>query len=393
MNLAILKPIVQEFINNNLKTDITKLVLKGSPFEEITTTELVGQIEAKKKCEKKLASWFKTAGVYFPNKLNIEQTSSEQTALYKASLIKGDAIIDITGGFGVDCWAFSKSFNKITHCELNQQLSSIVKNNIQILGISNITTHSGDGVNYVINNNKTYDWIYVDPSRRNNLKGKVFLLQDCLPNVPLHLEELLKKSNNILIKNSPLIDLTSCINELKFVKEIHVIALKNEVKEVLTHVEKNYSGEIKIKATNLNKEIDQFEFIYQKEYDYHLSEPLNYLYEPNAAILKTGGFSAIANILNINKLHQHSHLYTSENKIDFPGRCFQIKEILPYNKKQILKILPHKKANITTRNFKETVAVIRKKTGIKEGGDFYLFFTTNQKEEQIVVVCQKVKGL
>lgn len=391
MNTSILKQEVQNFIQENLNTDITKLVLKGSPFEDVSTHELIEQLEAKKKCLKKLPSWFNTFNIYFPNKLNIEQTSSEATAAFKSSLISGNSIIDVTGGFGVDDIAFAKHFTKVTHCELNSSLSKIVNHNLQQFNIQNITTIDGDGIDYIINRSNTYDWIYIDPSRRNDIKGKVFLLDDCLPNVPLHLKGLLKKSNNILIKNSPLMDITSCIQELQFVKEIHIIALQNEVKEVLVLIENNYTSDITINATNLiKKEIQNFNFIHQQEYNYELSLPLKYLYEPNSAILKSGGFSAVASQYNLEKLHQHSHLYTSTKNISFPGRKFEILEILPYNKKEILKKVPDKKANITTRNFKENVASIRKKTKLKDGGNTYLFFTTNRKDEQIVLLCKKL---
>ncbi|ANW94895.1 SAM-dependent methyltransferase [Wenyingzhuangia fucanilytica] len=390
MNVAILQKEVQDFISQNLQTDITKLVLKGSPFKTITTPELVEQIEAKKKCDKKLPNWYKTDNIYYPNKLNIEQTSSEATAQFKSSLISGNTIIDVTGGFGVDCYAFSKHFNSVKHCELNSDLSAIVNHNFQQLEVKNITTVDGNGIDYILNNNISYDWIYIDPSRRNDIKGKVFLLEDCLPNVPLHLKDLLEKSQQILIKNSPLMDITSCVQELQFVKEIHIIALHNEVKEVLVFIEKDHANEITIKATNLGKETQSFEFTYLQDYDYELSLPLKYLYEPNSAILKSGGFSAVANQFRLGKLHQHSHLYTSDDLIDFPGRQFEILEVLSYNKKELLKRLPLKKANITTRNFKESVANIRKKTGIKDGGDIYLFFTTNKKEEQIVLLSKKI---
>jgi len=390
LNSSIYSTEAQDFILKNLKSDITKLVLKGSPFSSISTSELIEQIESKKKCEKKLPTWFQTKNIYYPNKLNIEQTSSEATATYKSELINGDTIIDITGGYGVDCHAFSKQFKTVTHCELNSTLSDIVQHNIQQLGLKNIQQYKGDGIEYILKNSTKYDWIYVDPSRRNDAKGKVFLLEDCLPNVPLHLDGLLEKSHNILIKNSPLLDITSCVNELKFVKEVFIIALYNEVKEVLIHVEKEYKGKIKINAAHLEKTTHNFSFVYQQQYNVELSLPLQYLYEPNSAILKSGGFEAVCEIYNLNKLHKHSHLYTSNSLIDFPGRRFKIIEILPYNKKKILKHLPNKKANITTRNFKESVATIRKKTGIKEGGNIYLFFTTNHKGEQIILLCERL---
>ncbi|WP_010135708.1 class I SAM-dependent methyltransferase [Ochrovirga pacifica] len=391
MNTNLLKNHIQQYILQHLKTDITQLVFKGSPFVDVDMHELLQQLESKRKCEKKLPLWFRTDGIYYPNKLNIEQTSSETTASFKSEMIEGgNRIIDITGGFGVDCHAFSSVFAQVIHCELNSELSEMVQHNNQVLGIKNIQCIQGDGVQYVIDNNQHYDWIYIDPSRRNDAKGKVFLLKDCLPNVPMHLDSLLEKTNQILIKNSPLIDISSCINELKFVKKIHVVALHNEVKEVLVCIEKNYEGKIDILATNLDKESNTFRFTYQQEYPYELSKPLTYLYEPNSAILKSGGFAAVCDSYNVCKLHQHSHLYTSNTLVPFAGRRFKILHNLPYHKKQLLKLLPEKKANITTRNFKESVATIRKKTGIKEGGNIYLFFTTNLENEQVVLVCEKI---
>lgn len=390
MNIAILQKEVQDYIQQHLNTDITKLVLKGSPFDDISTPELIEQIEARKKCAKKLPNWYHTENIYYPTKLNIEQTSSEATADFKSTLIKGNQIIDVTGGFGVDCFAFAKHFKQVTHCELNNDLSAIVKHNLKQLKVDHIKTIAHNGIDYIVNNDIFYDWIYIDPSRRNDVKGKVFLLEDCLPNVPLHLSDLLKKSHQILIKNSPLMDITSCIKELQFVKEIHIIALQNEVKEVLVFIEKDYSEQINIKATNLGNTHQSFSFIYLQEYSYELSLPQKYIYEPNSAILKSGGFAAVAQQFQLGKLHQHTHLYTSDILIDFPGRRFKMLDILPYNKKEILKKLPNKKANITTRNFKESVATIRKKTKIKDGGEHYLFFTTNKKEEQIVLLCKKL---
>ena len=388
MNSNILQPKVQQFITDNLKTDITKLILKGSPFDEISIQELANQIVVKQKSEKKLRTWFSTKNIYYPAKLSIEQTSSEITANYKSNLVSGNSIIDITGGFGVDCFAFSKHFNKVTHCELNDQLSTIVKHNYQQLDVNNITTFSGDGIEYLRNNSENFDCIYIDPSRRNDAKGKVFLLEDCLPNVPENLDFLFSKSEKILIKNSPILDISSTINELNFVKEIHIVAVNNEVKELLFLLEKNYSGKIDMKTINFQKEREQvFNFDLTEEAFSEYTKPLTYLYEPNAAILKSGGFHHITNQLEVKKLHQHSHLYTSKILIDFPGRKFKIERILPYDKKQLKRIT---NANITTRNFPETVAQIRKKTKIKDGGNQYLFFTTNHKKELIVIFCSQL---
>lgn len=390
MNDRILNTEIQKFINKNLHKDPVKLVLKGSSFFDVSIKKIVEQIISKKKCEKKLPTWFQSENIFYPNKLNIEQTSSEITAKYKAGLISGDSIIDITGGFGVDCFAFAEKFKEVTHCEINTELSAIADHNFKILGIENIKTIAKSGMDYLGSSDKTFDWIYADPSRRNDKKGKVFLLEDCLPNIPNNLEPLFQFTNNILLKTSPVLDISSAVFELKYVKEIHIIAIQNEVKEVLYILEKNNNERIQFKTINITKEQDQiFEFnVMDEEVNY--SHPLKYLYEPNAAILKAGGFVEVSVMLNIPKLHIHSHLYTSKQLIDFPGRRFNILKNIPYNKKKLLKLIPSKKANITTRNFPETVAQIRKKTGLKEGGDIYLFFTTNLEGDHKVLICEKI---
>lgn len=391
MNPAILHPEVQQFINDNLNADTSKLLFKGSPFDTISIQELVTQIISKKKCEKKLPNWFKTENIYYPPKVHIEQTSSEITAAYKSSLVSGDSIIDITGGFGIDCYYFSKKFRKVTHCELDGNLSTIVKNNYQQLKTGTINLVSGDGIEFLKNNDSKFDWIYIDPSRRDSIDKKVFLLKDCLPNVPENLELLFSKSDRILIKNSPILDLSKTIEELQYVKEIHIVAVHNEVKELLFVLEKNYNKTIQIKTINHTKNnLQVFDFQYLKRNTSNYAKPKKYIYEPNSAILKSGGFHEISSQLNLEKLHQHSHLYTTDERIEFPGRTFLVENSCSYNKKEIKKFLKENKANITTRNFPETVAQIRKKTKIKDGGTTYLFFTTNNNNKHIVLICSQV---
>lgn len=393
MNYSVLNIEIQEFINKNLDTDISKLLLKGIAFDSVETKDIINQIEAKKRCKNKLPTWFNGENIYYPNKLNIEQTSSEITANYKSNLINGASIIDLTGGFGVDSYYFSKHFKTVEHCEINNTLSQIVKHNYAQLHIKNISTQNINGIEYLKSSNKTFDWIYIDPSRRHDSKGKVFFLNDCLPNIPEHIDLLFKHSKNILIKTSPLLDFSVGISELKHVKTIHVIAVNNEVKELLWILERDYSGEISIETINIKKDKNEcFNFLLdeEKRSKSHYNKPLTYLYEPNASILKAGGFHSTSNKFNLFKLHQHSHLYTSEQLLDFPGRCFKIENILPFNKK-ILKKAAVTKANITTRNFPETVQQIRKKFNIKDGGDLYLFFTTDFEENKIIIICKKIK--
>ena len=223
------------------------------------------------------------------------------------------------------------------------------------------------------------------------VKGK-FFFNDCLPNVPQHSDLLFKHSKNILIKTSPLLDISVGLGELKHVKTIHVVAVNNEVKELLWILEAGFEAEITIKTVNIKKEAtDYFEFLIENEklIASQYNEPLTYLYEPNSAILKAGAFNSITNKLNVFKLHKHSHLYTSETLLNFPGRCFKIENVLAYNKKA-LKNLRITRANITTRNFPETVEDLRKKFNIKDGGDSYLFFTTDVENKKIVILASKM---
>src|SRR5690625_10826 len=235
MNLKdFLKKEVQEFITQNLKTDPVKLILKGSPFSEIEIKKLVEQIQAKKKAEKKLPTWFKSNKVVYPPLLNLSQSSSEKTAEYKANLISGKSLIDITGGFGVDDFYFSQKVDKVIHCELNPSLSAIARHNFQQLSNQqNCDFIIGDGIDFLNNYTKKADWIYADPGRRSALGKKIFRLEETQPNVVKHLSLLQEKAKNSLLKTSPLLDISQGIQQLKTVKEIHIVAVKNEVKELL----------------------------------------------------------------------------------------------------------------------------------------------------------------
>nr|WP_294784639.1 class I SAM-dependent methyltransferase [uncultured Flavobacterium sp.] len=391
MNTSILHPDIQEFIIQNTGADITKMALQKNPFPEVEWISILNQIEARSKAKEKLPSWFSTENIIYPSKISVEQTSSEKTAAHKASLISGETLIDLTGGFGVDDYYFSKKFKSITHCEINEDLSGIVKQNFERLQVDNCTFYAGDSVHLLEETNQKYDWIYIDPSRRNDAKGKVFMLKDCLPNVPELLDFYFTKADSILIKTAPLLDISAGLSELKNVKNIHIIALENEVKELLFEIHKNYSGEITVKTANLLKEkTETFEFVLG-EIVYPIYDlPEKYLYEPNSAIMKSGGFDEISTAFEINKLHKHSHLYTSENLINFPGRRFEIQKVIPYSKNEMKNELVNQQANITTRNFPETVENIRKKWKIKNGGNLYCFFTTDVKDNKIVLICTKI---
>lgn len=386
----LLKKDVQDFINSNIDFDISYLALKKNPFPTIDYTEILNQITAKKKAKDKLPTWFNTKNIIYPEKISIEQTSSESLAQYKAFLINGNKLIDLTGGFGVDDFYFAQKTKEVIHCELNKELSEIVSHNFKILNQHKITCIVGDSFETLKKLNQKFDWIYIDPSRRNDTKGKVFLLKDCIPNVPELLDSYFSFSNNILIKTAPLLDLTSGLNELKYVKKIHIIALKNEIKELLWEIENEYLGEISISSINIeSNDISKFDTLYKKKYPLNVSQPKTFLYEPNSAILKSGNTDAICEIFKLFKLHQHSHLFTSDEKIDFQGRRFLIQEVLPYHKRNIKKI-ENQKLNCATRNFPLSVNEIKKKHKIKDGGSIFAFFSTNKNNEKIVLLCTKV---
>jgi 16S rRNA G966 N2-methylase RsmD len=393
LNLDILNPKIQEFINLNIGVSVSKLALQKNPFQTVEWISILNQIAAKSKAKDKLPTWFLTPNIIYPSKISVEQTSSEITALHKAGIVSGENLIDLTGGFGIDDYYFSKRINNIVHCEINTELSKIVQHNFKQLNNSNITCYEGDSNETLSKLNTKWDWIYIDPSRRNDTKGKVFMLKDCLPNVPENLDFYFEKTNSILIKTAPILDISAGIDELNYIKTIHIIAIDNEVKELLWELNKDYNGTIAIKTVNLAKEkTDTFEFNLDKNHlQPNFSLPQKHLYEPNSAIMKSGGFDQVGLFYKLNKLQKHSHLYTSDELISFPGRIFEIEKCIPYNKSEMKNYLENQKANITTRNFTDSVEAIRKKWKIKDGGNLYCFFTTDENNTKIVLICNKIK--
>jgi hypothetical protein len=392
MDIQLLNPEIQIYINSQLGVDVSKLALQKNPFPDVNWISILNQIVAKSKAKDKLPTYYSTDNIIYPSKISIEQTSSEITALYKSEIVFGEELIDLTGGFGVDCLFFSKKIKKVIHCEIDDQLSAIVDYNFKQFKIENVKCIAGDSFEILSYLHHKLDWIYIDPSRRNDQKGKVFMLKDCLPNVPELLTFYFSKSNNILIKTAPLLDISAGLLELTNVKCIHIVAVDNEVKELLWELQNDFKSNPKIKTINIakyNREI--FEFELNSNEDLPLLElPKNYLYEPNSAIMKSGGFDKIGINYKLGKVHSHSHLYTSEKRIEFPGRVFEIKKIFPYSKKKMKSNLESTKANITTRNFPDSVEDIRKKWKIKDGGSTYCFFTTDMNNDKIVLICSKI---
>ena len=387
MNKYILNTGVQEFIINNLNADILSVVLKKSSFPQVSSQELAQQISSRKKCEKKLPNWFNTPGIYYPDTLAIEQSSSELTAAYKASLLKGNSLADLTGGMGVDSYFFSKQISQVFYFEINASLSEITAHNFRKLGAENIEVSAQDGIEFLEGSTKQFDWIYLDPARRGEQKQRVFQLEDCKPDVIRHLSLLFERADKILLKTAPMLDIQRGINQLTHVSHIHVVSVRNEVKELLWVLDQKQVEEPDITTINItagNDQVFSFRASMEKSASNHYADPQKYLYEPNAALLKAGAFKLVGQHHGVHKLNLHSHLYTSEKLLDFPGRKFIVESVRPYSRK-----LPFRKANITTRNFPVKADVLSKKHRIKPGGDDYLFFTRNHKEELLVIACKK----
>ena len=394
MPFALLQKDIQAFIKANASADLVKLALQKNPFSNNDWRLIIEQIACLQKAKDKLPTWFNTDDIIYPSKISIEQTSSEKTALYKSTLISGKTIIDLTGGFGVDDYYFSKHFESVVHCEMNEALSNIVKHNYQKLDVENCQFFVGDSFDILKQLNQNFDWIYIDPSRRNDSKGKVFMLKDCLPNVVDLMDFYFQYSTQILIKTAPILDITAGLNELNNVKKIHIVAVENEVKELLWEISKDYNGTVEIDTVNLKKEQpEHFQFaLTESPTNINYSLPKTYLYEPNAAIMKSGGFNEVGLQFNLEKLHPHSQLYTADVIKEFPGRIFKIEHAFPYQKSEMKTFLEGKKANLTTRNFPDAVEVIRKKWKITAGGHQYCFFTTNMNNRKIVLLCAKIEN-
>lgn len=370
---------VQKYINANLNTDLHSLLLKKSPFPEVSMQEIVQQIKGKQVAQKKFPFLLKD-GIIFPPQLNLEQSSSEKTAFYKSGILKGKKIIDLTSGFGIDAYYLSKNFDDITLIEQNADLLEIVENNWSVLEKKArfINQKLEDFLNQ---NQETFDVIYLDPARRDHNKNKVFLLEDLSPNILEIQEKLLSISNEVVIKLSPLIDLKYLVSVLPHISRIDIIALKNNVKEVVVFLSNKNSGEIMCNCVNLESGESSFTFKFGEEENAHAEygEPEKLIYIPNHSILKAGVFNLISERFGLKKLHPNTHIYTSSKKTEeFPGRILEVEII---DNKQIKK---KGQFNIISKNYPLKPEEIKKKYGLKDGGESYLIFTQSKKGKIIL---------
>ncbi|WP_185288626.1 class I SAM-dependent methyltransferase [Chryseobacterium lactis] len=379
MENKILHQDIQEYIHANLHTDLHSLLLKKSPFPEVSMQEIVQQIKGKQVAEKKFP-FLLNEGIIFPPQLNMEQSSSEKTAVYKSEILKGKKFIDLTSGFGIDAYYLSQNFEDITLLEQNTALLEIVEHNWNVLGRKArfINRKLED---FLEENQENFDVVYLDPARRDQNKNKVFLLEDLSPNILEIQKKLRSISNQVIIKLSPLIDLKYLVSVLPNIFRIDIIALKNDVKEIVAFLSDDNKSGITCNCVNLESGEAVFTFSFGEEEnavaDY--SEPEKYIYIPNNTILKAGIFNLISEKSGLKKLHPNTHLYTSSEKKDnFPGRIFEMDVI---DSKSIKK---KEQFNIISKNYPLKPEEIKKKYGLKDGGDRYLIFTQSKKGKIIV---------
>lgn len=385
----------QEFIHQNEGSDPIALSLKlGAKGADPSFRLAIEQIAARQKSKTKLPTWTKHRQVIFSTALSLEQSSSEATAHFKATIISGGLLVDLTGGMGVDTWAFSKSFKKVTHVEINPLLSEIAEHNFNVLGCKNITCVNSSAEDFIKNLDQKVDYFFVDPARRVENK-KVFLITDTVPDITKLRATLLQKSKGYVVKASPLMDITQTILELETVEKIVVVAHAGECKELLIICGQKPNTNPLVQAVDIQNDstISVFEFYYQEERITQVcfGQPQKYLYEPNAACMKSGGYNSLSKTFECDKLHPNSHLYTSERLIEgFPGRKFKIVAQTKVDKKVIKSILPENKANVATRNFPLSAVDLKKKLGLKDGGSTFIFGTTILGGDKVLLVCVKI---
>lgn len=386
---ALLSDPAQKFIRDHQNHNPADLMLSQKGVPGVLLRELVLQIKAQAFVRIKIPSWFNTPRLIYGESKSLEQCSSEQTAVYKSQLISGNQLVDLTGGLGVDSFFLGKNFKKVTYVEKDPLLYKLADHNFEALGVDNIKVVHGDALEVLPKLAGPNDFIYLDPDRRpGNLRR--FRLDECQPALPGILPQLWTNTGRIMLKLSPMLDLQEVCKILGNVQQVHVISVKNDCKELVYILEHGFNGPVQFTAVNLFSGGAVQSFSYQQGEETtgptQYSGPLKYLYEPNNSILKLGAFKLLCSRFQLSKLHPNSHLYTSNNVIeDFPGRSFKVQWTTNYKPERLRKMLTSTKANITVRNFIKDVKAIRKDSGLKEGGNDYLFATTGPEGHPLVV--------
>lgn len=390
-------PEIEAFIQQNMEEHPDRIIYKLTPELEQYRDFILDQIHGRKRGSGKLPAWANIEGLLYPSRVSFEQCSSEQTAEFKASFMSGDYLIDMTGGFGVDTFFLSQNFTKIDYFDRNESLVKIVEHNFRLLGAPHINCLAEDSISFLQKTKAKADWIFIDPARRNERKAKVFLIEDCEPDLVEHLDLLLAKANKILIKFSPMLDLEEVVRKLKGVQKIYVVAVKNECKEVLVVIDgkERTMPEVLIESIALHRpQTISFssDFDQRKNATAIIGAIETYLYEPNKAILKSGTQNHLALQFKLNKLEQNSHFYTSKDyKADFPGRVFKVKAMTKAKPKLVKKYLADGKANIISRNHPLNGTQLYTRLKVVPGGAVYLVATKLADQGNTILVCERLQ--
>lgn len=385
-----------QFIREHRTDNVRDLALRASRYPGIDVQAAAEQIAGWQVARKKLPGWAQTEGIVYPKHLSMEQCSSEITARYKASLVRGDTFTDLTGGFGVDFVCMARNFREADYVERQEALCEQAVHNFPLLGLEDVRVHCADAVDY-LKAMEPVDCLFLDPARRDSHGGKTVKIADCEPDVSALEPLLLEKGKRVMVKLSPMLDIFSALRELKHVCEVHVVAVNNECKELLIMLEKGTEACsdpvvcCEQAVDNFLSEPFRFTYPEEKKADCPLAVSVEeYLYEPGASLMKAGPFRLLAERYGLRKLHPDSHLYTSGRLVDFPGRRFRVTGVSGFGKKE-LKAFLHgvDKANLTVRNFPAAVADLRKRLKLREGGDVYLFATTLGNNEKVIVKGMK----
>ncbi|WP_200974677.1 class I SAM-dependent methyltransferase [Echinicola sp. 20G] len=390
-------PLLFQFVQDHLFEDPAQLLLKHHQNTSLDVKEAVQQISARKKAQLKLPSWVANPNVIFPPSISLEQCSSELTAKFKSRLARGASLVDLTGGFGVDTFFLGAHFDKVLYLERQEKLAEIAAMNFSQLSENKVKyeVRSGDSIDYLRQTESSFDWIFVDPARRGGHNQKLYKLADCEPDIITHWEMMTRKASHIMVKASPMLDIKEALREIPAVSHLHVVAVKNEVKEILLIWDRDAEvGSPRVSCWNLSEELDEFfEFSYEEE---TLSQatfgfPEKYLVLPSAAILKAGAFKSFSQQYGLKKLHPNTHVYTSDKLIaPVQGRVFEILEEQKLDKKQIKKTFPSGKVNVLVRNHPLKPDMIKKKFKLQDGGDEYLFAVTTLDDSPKVYKCKRV---
>lgn len=365
----LLKKEVQDFISANLETDLHALLLKKTPFPEVSIQDIARQVKGRKVAARKFP-FLQKEGIIFPPNLNLEQASSQATAHYKATNLQGKRFLDLTCGFGIDAWFLSSQFEEVTLVEQHTELLDTVKHNWGVLG-RKATFINETLEKFLERNTQRFDTVYLDPARRDGKNNKKFLLGDLTPNLLEIQDQLLTISDRIIIKLSPLIDISYLRSVLRNVAKIEIIAVRNEVKELVVYLE---AAKKKTKVVCVNLESGEQDFVFNPDEETSAvsvySAPERYLYLPNSAVLKSGAFNLIAERFSLKKLHPNTHFYTAQDlQPEFPGRIMQVEVV---DAKTIKK---GEKYNIVSKNHPLSPDEIRRKYKVLDGGSSYLIFT------------------